>query len=87
MPPAMGGKPEIAKKHFERALEISQRKNLMALLMYAEKYSRLLFNRELHDSLLNELLAVDVHESKTLLIDTIARVKAKELLADADDYF
>ena len=87
LPPAMGGKPEIAKKHFERALEISQRKNLMALLMYAEKYARLLFNRELHDSLLNELLAVDVHDSKTLLIDTIARVKAKELLADADDYF
>ncbi|MCW8923085.1 MAG: TRAP transporter TatT component family protein, partial [Gammaproteobacteria bacterium] len=28
LPPAMGGKPEIAKKHFERALEISKRKNL-----------------------------------------------------------
>ena len=87
LPPAMGGKPDIAKKHFERALEISKRKNLMALLMYAEKYARLLFDRELHDSLLNELLAVDVRESKTLLIDTIARLKAKELLADADDYF
>ncbi len=87
LPPAMGGKPELAKKHFERALEISKRKNLMALLMYAEKYARLLFDRELHDKLLNELLAVDDKESKTLLIDTIARVKAKELLADADDYF
>ncbi len=87
LPPTMGGKPEIAKKHFERALEISKRKNLMALLMYAEKYARLLFNRELHDSLLNELLAVDTQGSKTLLIDTIARVKAKELLADAEDYF
>lgn len=87
LPPTMGGKPEIAKKHFERALEISERKNLMALLMYAEKYARLLFNRELHDSLLNELLAIDIQDSKTLLIDTIARVKAKELLADAEDYF
>lgn len=87
LPPAMGGKPEIAKKHFERALKISKRKNLMALLMYAEKYARLLFDRKLHDSLLKELLAVDVHKSKTLLIDTIARVKAKQLLADADDYF
>ena len=75
------------KQHFERALEISKRKNLMALLMYAEKYARLLFDRELHDSLLNELLAVDTENSKTLLIDTIARVKAKELLADAEDYF
>ncbi|MDH5386835.1 MAG: TRAP transporter TatT component family protein [Gammaproteobacteria bacterium] len=87
LPPAMGGKPENAKKHFERALKISKRKNLMALLMYAEKYARLLFNRELHDSLLTELLAVDVRKSKTLLIDIIARTKAKELLADADDYF
>ena len=87
LPPAMGGKPEIAKKHFERALKISKRKNLMALLMYAEKYARLLFNRKLHDSLLKELLSVDIHKSKILLIDTIARVKAKQLLADADDYF
>lgn len=87
LPPAMGGKPDVAKKHFERALEISKRKNLMALLIYAEKYARLLFDRELHDKLLNELLAVDVSKSETLLIDTIARVRAKELLADADDYF
>lgn len=87
LPPAMGGKPEIAKKYFERALEISERKNLMALLMYAEKYARLLFDRELHDKLLNELLAVDISKSKTLLIDTIARTKAKELIVDADDYF
>lgn len=87
LPAAMGGEPDVAKKHFERALEISERKNLMALLMYAEKYARLLFDRELHDRLLNELLAVDIRGSKTLLIDTIARVKAKELLVDADDYF
>ena len=87
LPPAMGGKPDIAKKHFERALVISKRKNLMALLMYAEKYARLLFNRKLHDSLLKELLAVDVRKSKTLLIDTIARAKAKKLLANADDFF
>ncbi|MCW8924279.1 MAG: TRAP transporter TatT component family protein, partial [Gammaproteobacteria bacterium] len=53
----------------------------------AEKYARLLFDRELHDKLLNELLAVDISDSETLLIDTIARAKAKELLADADDYF
>ncbi|MDH5765472.1 MAG: TRAP transporter TatT component family protein, partial [Gammaproteobacteria bacterium] len=87
LPPAMGGKPEIAKKHFERALEISGRKNLMAFLMYAEKYARLLFDRELHDKLLNELLSVKKPESNTLLIDTIARAKARELLTDADDYF
>lgn len=87
LPPAMGGKPELAKKHFERALEISQRKNLMALLMYAEKYARLLFDKELHDSLLRELLSVDVSQSKTLLIDKMAQLKAKELLADSDDYF
>ena len=59
----------------------------MALLMYAEKYARLLFNRKLHDELLNELIAMDTSQSDKALIDTIARAKAKKLLTDADDYF
>lgn len=87
LPAAMGGKPVIAKGHFERALEISNRKNLMALLAYAEQYARLMFDRELHDRLLNELLGTGIRQSETMLIDTIARAKAKKLLANADNYF
>lgn len=87
LPPSMGGKTETAKKHFERALEISGRTNLMAILLYAEKYARLIFDRDLHDSLLKELINADSSQSKVALIDNIAKAKAKKLLANADDYF
>jgi hypothetical protein len=87
LPPTMGGKTEQAKKHFERALELSGRTNLMAMLLYAEKYARLIFDRELHDKLLNELIGADISKSDMALIDVIAKTKAKKLLAGADDYF
>ena len=87
LPPAMGGKPDVAKTHFESALKISDGKNLMALLLYAEKYARLIFDKELHDSLLNRLLETKINESDMTLINTIARAKAKILLGESNDYF
>ena len=87
LPPAMGGKPDVARAHFEKALEISSRSNSMALLFYAEKYARLVFDRELHDELLGELLALDPADTQSKLIDAIAKAKANELLAGADEYF
>jgi len=87
LPPTMGGKTELAKNHFERALEISGRTNLMAMLLYAERYARLIFDRELHDRLLNELVNAESSQSDLALIDAMAKVKAKKLLANADDYF
>lgn len=87
LPPAMGGKPELAKHHFERALEISDGKNLMALLFYAEKYARLVFDKELHDRLLKQLLESNIDVSESTLINTIAKSKAKILLEESDDYF
>lgn len=87
LPPAMGGKPELAKQHFERALEISEGDNLMALLLYAEKYARLVFDKELHDRLLKRLLDYEVGKSDKTLINTIAKSKAKILLEGSDDYF
>ena len=87
LPPALGGKPELAKQHFERAIELSHGSNLMARVLYAEKYARLLFDRELHDRLLEEVLAADVGEGDEVLANTLAKQKAAELLADGDDYF
>jgi len=87
LPPAMGGKPEVARYHFERALEISEGKNLMALLLYAEKYARLVFDKELHDRLLKQLLETRIDVSERTLINTIAKSKAKKLLEESDDYF
>jgi len=87
LPPALGGKPELAKKHFERAIEISNGENLMAKVLYAEKYARMLFDRELHDELLQQVIDADIGSSDQLLINTLAKQKAAELLVDADDYF
>ena len=87
LPPAMGGKPELAKKHFERAIEISNGNNLMAHLLYAEKYARLVFDKELHDRLLKQLLEHEIGLTDKTLINTIAKSKAKILLNESDDYF
>jgi hypothetical protein len=87
LPPALGGKPELAKKHFERAIEISNGENLMAKVLYAEKYARMLFDRELHDELLQQVIDADIGSSDQILINTLAKQKAVELLLDGDDYF
>ncbi len=87
LPPALGGKPELAKMHFDRAIELSNGKNLMVKVLYAEKYARMLFDRELHDVLLKQVLDADVGSKDLVLINTLAKHKAAELLSNADDYF
>jgi len=87
IPPALGGKPEIGRRHFERALEISENKNLMVKVMYARHYARLMFDRTLHDRLLNEVLAADPDVPGYALGNTLAQQQAQELLKSADDYF
>ena len=87
MPKSMGGRPDVAKKHFERALTISDHKNLYAKVLYAEKYARLVFDRELHDQLLNEVLKADAMAGTLTLQNRIAKRMAKDLLIGADDFF
>jgi len=87
LPASLGGKPEQAKAHFEEAVLLSDGKNLLAQVLYAEKYARLVFDRELHDSLLNEVLAADPDVHGLTLQNTYAQQQAEALLADADDYF
>lgn len=87
LPPALGGKPDLAKKHFERAIEISQSHNLMAKVLYAEKYARMLFDRELHDKLLQQVIDADTGPENQILVNILAKQKAAELLLSADDYF
>ena len=87
LPPTLGGKPALAKKHFDRAIEISQGHNLMAKVLYAEKYARMLFDRKLHDELLQQVIDADVGPQDQILVNTLARQRAAELLSSADDYF
>ena len=87
IPPALGGKPEIARTHFERVIEITKGRHLMAKVMYAERYARTLYNRELHDQLLQDVLAQDPKEEGLTLANIIAQQKAKTLLDSAEEYF
>lgn len=86
-PPAVGGKPELAKLHFERAIELSEGKNLMVKVTYAQQYARMMFDQELHDQLLNEVLAADPVVPDLTLNNTLAQQAAQQLLASAEDYF
>ena len=87
LPPALGGKPEQARAYFERAVALSNGRNLMFKVIFAERYGRMMFDRELHDRLLHEVLAVDPNEPGLTLMNTIAQEKARKLLSSADEYF
>jgi hypothetical protein len=85
--PALGGHPEEGKVYFEKALGLSQGHNLLVKVYYAKNYARSVFNRELHDRLLNEVLAADPHAEGWTLSNVLAQQQAKDLLKSADDYF
>ena len=87
LPPALGGKPDVGKQHFERALEISKDKNLMVKVLYARHYARLVFDRELHDRLLNAVLKANPDVPGYTLVNTLAQQQARELLDSSEDYF
>lgn len=87
LPPALGGRPEEGQTHFERAIELSHGRNLMAKVEYARNYARLVFDKALHDRLLNEVLAADPTEPGLTLSNTLAQREARKLLATSDEYF
>lgn len=86
-PPALGGDFEAGRAHYERALELSVGLDLSIKVDYARYYARTLYDRELHDRLLNEVLAADPVHSGLTLFNTLAQYEARELLDSADDYF
>jgi len=87
VPPAMGGKPEIGRRYFEQAIEVSRGTNLMAKVMFADQYARLVFERELHDQLLQEVMAAPVQADGLTLMNIVAKEQAQILLDTADEYF
>lgn len=87
VPPALGGRPEVAKRHFDRALELSKGRDLTVKLEYARRYARMTFDRKLHDRLLQDVLATPTEAAGYTLSNTLAKREAKKLLQSADDYF
>lgn len=87
LPKAYGGNPERGRGHFERAEALSKGRFLMIKVLFAQQYARLVYDRELHDRLLNEVLASDPNVSGKTLINLIAKNLAEKLLSNANDYF
>lgn len=87
LPPALGGKPEEGRIAFQNAIRLSDGRNLMAKVEYAKRYARLVFDRELHDKLLNEVLAADPNVPGFTLVNVLAQRQAETLLQSAADYF
>lgn len=86
-PAALGGEPEAARVHFERAIEISAAHNLMYRVLMARHYARNIFDRELHDRLLTEVLQAETAYPGLTLVNTLARQEAEILLAESGDFF
>jgi hypothetical protein len=86
-PEAIGGKPGEGRRDFEKAIELSGGRNLYAKTLFAEFYARLVFDQELHDRLLNEVLAADPIAGNFTLMNVLAQERAKKLLESGKDYF
>jgi hypothetical protein len=86
-PPALGGKPDVARAHFERALELSEGRDLSIKVEYARRYARLMFDQELHDRLLTDVINAPVEAPRYTLFNVLAKQEAQSLLATSKEYF
>tara|TARA_B100000579_G_scaffold184477_1_gene150371 strand:+ start:1008 stop:1883 length:876 start_codon:yes stop_codon:yes gene_type:complete len=87
LPPALGGDYEKGKRYFENAIEFSGDQNLSAKVEYALSYARPLYDRELHDKLLLEVISSNPVKKNYTLLNVIAKEQASSMLEDADEYF
>ena len=86
-PAVLGGRPERGREHFERAIELSGGRFLMARVLLAEHYGRLVFDRDLHDRELGAVLDSEPRQRGMTLANLIAQERARALLESADEYF
>jgi len=86
MPRMLGGDPERAKKHFERCIEISDGKFLIAKVYLARYYAVNTLNEELFDQTLSEVINAppDILPGYELLT-SVAKEKARKLIANKEE--
>jgi hypothetical protein len=87
-PAIYGGDPEASRIHFEKALAISAHRFLLIQVAFAKSYAKMVFDRELYEKLLEEVLLFDIATAPPLtLSNLVAQKQARKLLAEIDDYF
>jgi hypothetical protein len=85
-PEMFGGRPDLSRSHFEAALRLSGRQFLLTQTSYAETLARATMDQQLHDSLLEEVVAFPVDTAPEYgLSNRIAQRKARKLLDE--NYF
>ena len=87
-PRLLGGDPEKAKYHFERAISLNKGRFLTSYILYARFYAVQIQDEELFKKLINKVLETPsdiLPEQK--LSNEIAKLKAKKSLRDIDQYF
>ena len=84
----LGGKPDKARGHFEKSLELTQHKYLMTKVIYAKTYAVQKQDSALFKKLLGEVLdaSADILPGQQLA-NAVAKRKAQKLLESADDLF
>ena len=85
-PVLLGGKPDLSRTHFEKALTLSKRRFLLIQTTYAATLARQTQDKELHGRLLGEVISFPIDSAPEFaLSNQIAVKRARRLLED--DYF
>ena len=88
LPPAMGGSPVSARRHFERAVELSRGEDPAPYVMLAQSVAVAEQNRAEFKGLLEKALAVDPERHpETRLPTLLLQRQARSLLARQDEFF
>jgi hypothetical protein len=66
---------------------MSEGRDLSAKVEYAKGYAKLLYERELHDRLLGEVIEASPYADGLTLSNVMAKEEAEQLMSEADDYF
>lgn len=89
LPPSLGGEPEVARTHFERAVELTGGRYLMTKALYAHYYhARQSRDRDAWRKLLTEVrdAPADLWPAQRLT-NSLARIRAERWLAREDEIF
>ena len=87
-PKIVGGDLKKAQEHFLKALDLGKGKFLMAYVYYANYYARKIMDKELFTSTLQKVLETPAEISPDLvLLNTVAKKQAKDLLSHVGEYF
>jgi len=87
-PKIAGGDLKKAQEHFLKALDLGKGKFLMAYVYYANYYARKIMDKELFTSTLQKVLETPAEISPDLvLLNTVAKKQAKDLLSHVGEYF